>query len=570
MILQTLWWLSVFLGHLGHLGHLVEGKDGDFFSDKARDVIIHMNDKNVKNPRNSKEHAVKLLNFCVNCPDPEGEGSITYGLLSWHNRFPDRRKLEYEITGDVAFVVPNYADHKKILNGFQLTNRIALVRRGKIPLITKVKKILQYSKPLAILIYDDGQCDPNFRTCGARVGNVHTGGFSPFDEPTEWEFLQIPVLFIHIDTGLKLEKMMTLRETDVLGMGLQNITTLSHHSKTRIIEKEKRKLKEKQQFNLVEKETNQFLEHEKRKLGSSSSSMFLQGMDLNKKDRIRFEATLSSSPSIKTSSKSRSHHYTHRHHKIKGNYSENDQNQEQDEDEDEDEDEYIYEECEEGDEDCIDFWEDDFGEDDDEKQYNINGNYIGYEEYFFADMEQLEKLEEELNQEILTVEAQENIPKIHQHHFHSNSPEMQKVDEKHHSRRSFAFRGIKRDDLIQNLVQNTDGDGSSSNDKNSQKDIGTENDNINQKSKKSSTISKKETKKEAKKRDKNKNKDKEEIWKKPNMNTKKTPTRTSKEEKRNRNNNRAGHITPATRGTRGASNFEKEESRRNANFRGEL
>lgn len=173
---------------------------------------------------------VKNIHFCVNCPSPEDEGSIAYALSSYHMMATlGNVALNYEILSEAVYVVPNYVDSSKILNLAQLKGKIALVKRGKVPLGQKVHRLLERGSPRAVLIIDDGSCDVNFVSCGYRAGGVQQGGFSPYDDTDVWEralVQKIPVLMVSSATGARFDHMMALREVSVLGMGMSNMTLL--------------------------------------------------------------------------------------------------------------------------------------------------------------------------------------------------------------------------------------------------------------------------------------------------------------------------------------------------------
>jgi len=173
---------------------------------------------------------VKNIHFCVNCPSPDDEGSIAYALSSYHMMATlGNVALTYEVQSEAVYVVPNFVDSSKILNLSQLNGKIALIKRGKVPLGLKVHRLLERGSPLAVIIIDDGQCDADFFSCGYRAGGVQEGGFSPFDDTDIWEralIQKIPVLMVSSATGARFDHMMAMREVSVLGMGMSNMTLL--------------------------------------------------------------------------------------------------------------------------------------------------------------------------------------------------------------------------------------------------------------------------------------------------------------------------------------------------------
>ena len=151
------WWLLDLLGLLGPHGGIhmfcrgAQQDDGseEWYHRDGKGLMLHLDDRNVKSNRQGLE-SLKVIGFCVDCPNPDEEGSMTYGLLNYHFLYPE--ELEFELTSEAVFCVPNYADHKKIINAAQMRNRVVLVKRGKVPLADKVKLILENSSASAIVI----------------------------------------------------------------------------------------------------------------------------------------------------------------------------------------------------------------------------------------------------------------------------------------------------------------------------------------------------------------------------------------------------------------------------------
>ena len=138
-------------------------------------VLVHI-DTRISKSNLEYERAVKLISFCIDCPSPEDEGSVAYGLIS---RYLYASKQDYVVTGQLVYCVPNLADGPSILNKHQFPGRIVLVDRGKISLHEKIFR-LQQAGAEAILVGDDGQCDEAFTYCGARMGSALEGGFAAF------------------------------------------------------------------------------------------------------------------------------------------------------------------------------------------------------------------------------------------------------------------------------------------------------------------------------------------------------------------------------------------------------
>ncbi len=147
----------------------------EWYHKDGKGLMLHLDDRNVKSNRKGQE-SLKVISFCTNCPNPDEEGSMAYGLLNYH--FLEPEPLEYEIITEAVYCVPNYADHAKIINGAQMRNRVVLVKRGKVPLVDKVRLIIEKSSASAIIVIDDGQCTDDFAFCGPRSGSVREGGFA--------------------------------------------------------------------------------------------------------------------------------------------------------------------------------------------------------------------------------------------------------------------------------------------------------------------------------------------------------------------------------------------------------
>ena len=111
---------------------------------------------NSRSHHHSDQHSpIKLISYCIDCPSPEQEGSIAYGLL------PRYGTKEYLVSGEVIYCIPNMADSPTLINGHHVRDRIAFVDRGGNSLLEKATK-LQAAGAIGIIIADDGQCKPFF------------------------------------------------------------------------------------------------------------------------------------------------------------------------------------------------------------------------------------------------------------------------------------------------------------------------------------------------------------------------------------------------------------------------
>jgi len=168
---------------------------------------------------------IRMISFCQDCPYPEDEGSIAYGIL------PKFLQLnEYSITAEAIYCIPNYADYTKIVNGREFNDRIVLVNRGKgVTIHDKVLKI-QNSGAIGVIVIDDGQCDEEFISCGFRAGSSNEGGIAAHDEPFLWKQITIPVILVTHQTGERLKKIMPMKVIEVPRLGNQNVTILHEHN----------------------------------------------------------------------------------------------------------------------------------------------------------------------------------------------------------------------------------------------------------------------------------------------------------------------------------------------------
>lgn len=180
-------------------------------------MIVHLDSRN---SRHDKDAPVRMISYCLGCPSPAEEGSLLYGLLSWHTV---ASKQVFSVSGALIYCVPNLADSDKIINTSQLADRVALVDRGKVPLHEKVRR-MQQAGASAVIIADDGQCDESFLFCGARAGSSREGGFAAYDDEDVWAAITIPVYLISASSAAHLRRLMPITEVNVRGSGLQRIS----------------------------------------------------------------------------------------------------------------------------------------------------------------------------------------------------------------------------------------------------------------------------------------------------------------------------------------------------------
>ena len=218
---------------------------------------------NIQEDRNNDYHPLKMFTFCMDCPDPEVEGIMAYGLLPKYNIYnnyllpPERTKTvvkhsEYSdyyeapsssslssITAEAVYCVPNLVNRDRVLNSHEIVDRIAIVVRGDVGFLDKVLKV-QREGAVGVIIIDDGQCDSTlprhtvdtdsnhdvkksskFQSCGLLVG-----GFSHTDSNMMWKSVKIPVILVTKGTGALLDSLMNIEISDIPKLGKQKISKL--------------------------------------------------------------------------------------------------------------------------------------------------------------------------------------------------------------------------------------------------------------------------------------------------------------------------------------------------------
>ncbi len=185
-------------------------------------VRVHFDVRSLEGPK-------KLLSFCVDCSQPEVEGSFVFALIPKFSAYTaaNSRKVAIEetISGELIYCVPNLADRDKILNQHEFENRVILVDRGAVPMLDKVKRI-QKAGAAGVVIADDGNCNEEFSSCGYRIGSHMEGGFSSHDDVNEWKKIVIPVFLISKSSAVKIKKLMDNQYFDIPGTGRQLVTRL--------------------------------------------------------------------------------------------------------------------------------------------------------------------------------------------------------------------------------------------------------------------------------------------------------------------------------------------------------
>lgn len=114
-------------------------------------VTVNLNSKRVIHEDKS---SIKIMSFCVDCPSPQLEGMIVNSLIAKHSI------QEFDVTGDLVYCIPNYADQPLLLNKMDFKDRFVMVDRGKVSLLKKVENIVGVS-----LLYMDDVCSIFYIDC---------------------------------------------------------------------------------------------------------------------------------------------------------------------------------------------------------------------------------------------------------------------------------------------------------------------------------------------------------------------------------------------------------------------
>ena len=98
-------------------------------------VTLNMSNKYVIKGK----EALKHLSFCLDCSNPDREGSVMKALVAKHG------VQEFDVTGELIYCFPNHGDAVNILNKHEFRNKIVIVDRGKVSILQKVENILGVS-----------------------------------------------------------------------------------------------------------------------------------------------------------------------------------------------------------------------------------------------------------------------------------------------------------------------------------------------------------------------------------------------------------------------------------------
>ena len=158
--------------------------------------------------------------FCVGCPNPHDSGSQAH---LWNAHYSLWR---YEIDAELVMTVPNDAS-VPLVNEYQVHDAVAVVKRGTISIIEKIKHV-QEAGAIACLIIDDGECSSNFKC--RRLGEKAEGvGFAWADRWENWLEIYIPTFLVTKSDGDRLLSVLPVEEHDIPGLGPQLIH-MDHHN----------------------------------------------------------------------------------------------------------------------------------------------------------------------------------------------------------------------------------------------------------------------------------------------------------------------------------------------------
>ena len=123
--------------------------------------------------------------------------------------------------------VPNDAS-SALLNEYQVYDAVAVVKRGGVSILDKIRRV-QEAGAIAILIIDDGgECTPDFqcRRLGTKAESV---GFAWADRWENWLDVYIPTFLVTKQDGQRLINAMPVEEHTIPGLGPQLIHLDEHN-----------------------------------------------------------------------------------------------------------------------------------------------------------------------------------------------------------------------------------------------------------------------------------------------------------------------------------------------------
>eukprot|EP00948_MAST-09A_sp_MAST-9A-sp1_P002134 g2134.t1 len=164
----------------------------------------------------------KGIVYCYNCASPRKFGTMLPKNYIWNSFW---NSDEYDIEGILEYAVPNDAS-SYIRNAVDIRDHIALVHRGKVPLVQKVKHC-QDAGAKAVIIIDSDTVVDKYKS-EVNEGNdfwFSNIGFASNDSPLQWREISIPAIILHekaaniLKDTMKIERMY-IRE---FGTHLMNI-----------------------------------------------------------------------------------------------------------------------------------------------------------------------------------------------------------------------------------------------------------------------------------------------------------------------------------------------------------
>jgi hypothetical protein len=159
------------------------------------------------------------LMFCNGCPNPRESGSQAW---LWNAHYSLWR---YEVDAELVMAVPNDASGP-LLNEYQVHDAVAVVLRGTVSIIDKIRTV-QKAGAVAVLIIDDGSCGNDFRCrLGEKAPNV---GFASGDRWENWLDVYIPAFLVTQRDGQRILNALPVQKHLIPGYGEQLVHIDEHN-----------------------------------------------------------------------------------------------------------------------------------------------------------------------------------------------------------------------------------------------------------------------------------------------------------------------------------------------------
>lgn len=149
--------------------------------------------------------------FCKDCPDPRIEGSF---IPTWNSHF---NPPSFTVNGALVYAVPNDGS-TEVRNPEDVLRRIALVVRGKVSLVQKVRHAQDAGARAVIII--DSNCSrvhDGLRCENEALAKQQNNGFAKGDPAGEWESIRIPSAMVSKENGKRIHDMMDLASMEAFG-----------------------------------------------------------------------------------------------------------------------------------------------------------------------------------------------------------------------------------------------------------------------------------------------------------------------------------------------------------------